>query len=127
MIVHIDISKTRTKNSDSKKNTTFEKVSSSDKDTYVHEHINKLIYYMSNDNDTTPAFFCNYINPHVEPFGQAYVKPYAETTTDPQDEPHVEQSGEPTTDIPIFYMYLTNILNESDDYTEELRDEYPQM
>lgn len=78
MIVHVDISYKRTKNVDYEKKK--ENVSSSDKDTFVHDHFYKPIDFIDNDNAT------NKVN--TTPTENVVVEP-TETTIDL----HVEPSG----------------------------------
>lgn len=122
LVILVDVSTKISKNVDSKKTKTFEKVSLYDKDTYVHAHIVKPIDFVDNDYDTTPT---------------ENIVDYVETTTNPYVEPHVEQSGEPfvepptetttklTIDILGFDTYLNDVLNKGDDYTKELRNKDP--
>ncbi|CAI8592416.1 unnamed protein product [Vicia faba] len=72
MIVPVDGPKTRSKNFDFMKNRTIEKVTLFDIDTSVHAHIDKLVNFLANEDNTTPTK--NIVEPaqttidfHVEP------------------------------------------------------------
>lgn len=100
MVVPVDVSKTKAKKTNFKKNKTSEKVSSFDKDTYVHVH--KPVDSMNKDNvdnevDTTE----NIVNP-------------SKTTIDSHVEPNVEPCGNHLLNHLLEYMLnhlVKNLLN----------------
>lgn len=101
MIVLVDVPKIRVNNADFKKNKTTKKLSPFYKDTFVHAHVDKPVDYMNNDNGAND----------VDTIPIKNIIDYAETNIDPNVEPPTEPITKSTIDIPIFDMYLNDILN----------------
>lgn len=155
MIIHVDISKKRTKNADSEKKK--KKVSPSNTDTSVHGHFNKPIDYVENNNDVNKANTNptenvvvkpaeTTIDPHFKPFGKTSVETPKKPTSGPISEPLVEPPtkyndethdkenpsenfvmvSSPPVDMPVFDTYVIEILDRSLDSSKDARDENSQ-
>lgn len=136
MVVPVDISIDRSKSATTEKKKISEKVSTSEKDPFVHVHnpVESMNVAKEVDSNTTGKIINQFEStleePHVESHADPHVEPNVETFVPTSGEPYVNPPTKPiqehSIETPIFDKYLDSILNENHESNENLRDEDPQ-